>query len=310
LPPAASILKIRPMPDRIFTEEEVKAIIRRASARQEEEAERHEAREHGLTLADLEQLGAEVGLDPRHLRAAADEVRTGHRTAVEAETETATHVIVEHWIDRPFTLEAWEDTVGLLRSQFGVDMGMWYGRSGDGRVERVGRAHEWVHVSQLGVETRVSASEREGRTRLLLSQRVGYASPKVEGYGYGALVGLGAGLLGGGVAAGMLSGGAGVPFLVFLALMLATTLGAGPLITRMDRGWRQKKRRGLKALAADIDATFEAVVPTELEAVEPSPEAPELGPEAAGLDLDALPDAPVERDEPPRNRTRSGAGGA
>jgi hypothetical protein len=108
-----------------------------------------------------------------------------------------------------------------------------------------------------------------------------------------------------------------VPFLVFLALMLATTLGAGPLITRMDRGWRQKKRRGLKALAADIDATFEAVVPTELEAVEPSPEAPELGPEApelgpeaAGLDLDALPDAPVERDEPPRNRTRSGAGGA
>ncbi len=293
------------MPDRVFTEEEVKAIIRRASERQEEEAERGEAREHGLTLADLEQLGAEVGLDPRHLRAAADEVRTGRRTAVQAETETDTHVIVEHWVEQPFTPEAWEDTVALLRSRFGVDMGMWYGRSGAGRVEQVGRAHEWVHMSQLGVETRVSASEREGRTRLILSQRVGHASSKVEGVMYGALIGLVAGGIG--IAVWMeVLGGSSVG-LAFIVTALVATLIAAPIITRLDRRWRRKKQRELKTLAADIEDVFEAA----------SPQAEAVGPEAASrpgteaapaarLDLDSLPAETRDEGRPAdRRRTRS-----
>ena len=70
------------MPDRVFTEEEVKEIVRRASEQQAEDAERRQAREHGLTLDDLERLGAEVGLDPAYLRRAADEVKTGRRMAM------------------------------------------------------------------------------------------------------------------------------------------------------------------------------------------------------------------------------------
>lgn len=295
------------MPDRVFSEDEVKAIIRRASARQEEEAERQEARNHGLTLADLEELGAEVGLDPKHLRAAADEVQTGRRTAVQAETQTATHVIVEHWVDRPFSDEAWEDTVALLRSRFGVDMGMWYGRSGEGRVERVGRAHEWVHMSQLGVETRVSASERDGRTRLLLSQRVGHASPRTEGLGYAALLGLIVGILGGVPIAGALDS-YGAFFLAFLAIMLVTILVAAPLITRVDKRWREKKQRALKTLALDIDQTFEAVTPPTAEATPeakpPVPTEAELN-RSPRLDLDALPDESSSAGASARNRTRS-----
>lgn len=290
------------MPDRVFTEEEVKAIIRRASARQEEEAERSEAREHGLTLAELERLGTEVGLDPRHLRAAADEVQTGHRTAVQAETETDTHIIVEHWVDRPFTLEAWEDTVSLLRSRFGIDMGMWYGRSGAGRVERVGHAHEWVHMSQLGVETRVSASEREGRTRLILSQRVGHASPKVEGIGYGALIGFAIGGIG--VAAWMEMVGGSSAFLAFVVIALAATLVAAPIITRLDRRWRQKKQRELKVLSADIEDVFEAVSP-QAESAPPEATSDPAAEPAARIDLDALPDEPGAARPAERNRTRS-----
>lgn len=291
------------MPDRIFTEEEVKEIIRRASEQQAEAAERQEARRHGLTLDDLERLGAEVGLDPVYLRRAADEVRTGRRMAVQAETETDTHVIVEHWVDCPFTPEAWEDTVSLLRSRFGVDMGMWYGRSGEGHVERVGRAHEWVHMSQLGVETRVSASEREGRTRLLLSQRVGHASPKVEGIAYGAAVGLTSGLIGTAVwaDAGGMSG-----WLLFVLLMLVTTLVAAPLITRLDRSWRQKKQHRLKELAAEVEDVFETVssqVATPSEATSASDGAAAApGPR---LGLDGLPDAPEDIRPSERSRTRS-----
>lgn len=291
------------MPDRVFTEEEVKAIIRRASARQEEEAERTEARQHGLTLADLEQLGAEVGLDPRHLRAAADEVRTGRLADAGTERRTATHVVVERRIGQPFTPEAWEDTVGLLRQRFGIDMGMWYGGSGTGRVEQVGRAHEWVHVSQLGVETRVSASEREGQTRLILSQRVGQASSKVEGAVLGAFAGLVLGALGASAAGAALGGGLAF-LLAFVVITLVTALTAAPLITWHDRRWREKKMQGLKELAADIERTFEAAAPDPAKEGNAQPESPSRE-SKFGLGLDALPDPAGEPAPAERRRTRS-----
>ena len=293
------------MPDHIYSEEEVRAIIRRASARQGEEAERQEARRHGLTLADLEHLGAEVGLDPKHLRAAADEVQTGRRTAVEAETQTATHVVIEHWVDRPFSDEAWEDTVALLRSRFGVDT--WYGRGGEGRVERVGRVHEWVRTDQFGGETRVSVSEREGRTRMILSQRVGHASPRAKGLSVAAIIGLVLGVIGGVPIAGALDS-YGMFFLALLAIMLVTTLVAAPIITRIDRRWREKKLNGLKDLAADIEQVFEAVAPSAAEATsQAEPSAPvETAPTAEPrLDLDASLDLPDETRSTERRRTRS-----
>ena len=202
------------------------------------------------TLQALPEQGVPVTV----LTAAADEVRTGRRTAVQAETVTATHVIVEHWVERPFSEEAWEDTVALLRSRFGVDMGMWYGRSGEGRVERVGRAHEWSHLSQWGTETRVSVSERGGKTRLLLSQRVGYASPKVEGVGYGALLGLAAWLVG--LMASSMFGGSELFLFLLVATVILTAVVVAPRLAQKRRG---NKQRGLKALAADIEEVFEAV---------------------------------------------------
>lgn len=290
--------------DYVFTEEEVQSIIRRAALRQEEEAERNEARQHGLTLADLEQLGTEVGLDPKHLRAAAAEMRSGRAVPVDAETQTDTHVVVERRIDRPFTLEAWEDTVVLLRQRFGMDMATWYGGSGTGRVEQVGRAHEWVHVSQLGVETRVSASERGGQTRLILSQRVGMASSKVEGWALAIFAGLVLGALGGATAGAALD--SGTAFLIaFIAVTLLTTLAGAPLIARLDRAWREKKLGKLKALAGEIEEVFDAASPEAADATAPMPERGGETEQAGRLDLDSLPDSPDESAPATRRRTRS-----
>ncbi len=279
------------MPDHTFTEEEVRAVIRRAVARQEEAEERREAREHGLTLAELEQLGAEVGLAPEHLRTAAEEVRTGRPVAAEATTQTDTHVIVERWVDGPWSVEAWEDTVALLRR--------WVG-SGKGKLSRVGRAHEWSHTSDFDVETRVSASERRGRTRLLLSQRVGQARPEVEGIAFGGAAGLVAGVLG----AVMLGDAIETVWLflaVLFALAVSTALVLSPIITRLDRRWREKKHRRLQALAADVEAVFEAAQPEVLEA------RPAESALAGRLDLDALDPVPAEaegRGAPVNHRTR------
>lgn len=290
--------------DYVFTEEEVQAIIRRAALRQEEEAERDEARQHGLTLADLEHLGTEVGLDPKHLRAAADEVRSGRPVPVDAETRTDTHVVVERRIDRPFSLEAWEDTVVLLRQRFGMDMGMWYGGSGTGRVEQIGRAHEWVHVSQLGVETRVSVSERGGQTRLILSQRVGMASSKVEGWALAIFAGLVLGAIGGAMAGAAFDSGTAF-LLAFVAVTLLTTLAGAPLIARLDRAWREKKLGHLKALAGEIEEVFDAASPEAADATAPMPEQEDETEQAGRLDLDALPDPADESAPATRRRTRS-----
>lgn len=290
------------MPERTFTEDEVREIVRRASEQQAEDAERREAQEHGLTLDDLERLGAEVGLDPAYLRRAADEVGTGYRAVADAATQTDTHVVVERRIDHPFTMEAWEDTVPMLRQQFGTDMGTWYGNGGGGRVEQVGRAHEWVHTSQLGVETRVSVSERDGRTRLLLSQRVGQAAPKVEGFMWSAVIGLIVGVLAAIGVGDALDSFGGFAF-TWIATMLVMTLVLTPLITRLDKRWRAKKQAKLKTLAADIERTFASAAPAEAVAAEPDRAEP--APEGR-FDLDAVPDDAQESSSAStRNRSRS-----
>jgi hypothetical protein len=192
----------------------------------------------------------------------------------------------------------------MLRQSFGVSAGMWTGGSGEGRVEQVGRAHEWVHMSQLGVETRVSASDRDGHTRLILSQRVGHASPRVEGIGYGAFAGVVGGLIGTALWASAL----GVPgWLFFVLLTLATTLVAAPLVIRLDRRWRDKKQRKLKELAADIEQIFEDSAPhvaasERSQASDPARAEPAV---AGRIDLDGLPDAPASTEAPTRNRERS-----
>ncbi|MEM1042702.1 MAG: hypothetical protein AAGI91_08745 [Bacteroidota bacterium] len=298
------------MPDRRFTEDEVREIVRRASEQQAEDAERREAREHGLTLTDLERLGAEVGLEPDYLRRAADEVRTGRRNAAETETRTDTHVVVERRIDAPFTPEAWEDTVNLLRQRFGLSGGSMYGQGTSGDVQRVGRAHEWSHTSSLGVQTLISVSEREGGLRLLLSQRVGTASPKVEGIAYAAVIGLVLGVIAAAFAL-KATGSTAMFFLTLLGITGVMTGAGAPVVTRLDKGWREKKMSGLKEIASDIGQVFQDAARSSAagQHTETDQESAPVGQRARAsepqLDLDALPDEEERTGAAERRRTRS-----
>ena len=97
-------------------------------------------------------------------------------------------------------------------------------------------------------------------------------------------------------------------FLAFLVILLVTTLVAGPVITRIDQRWRDKKQRKLMDLAADIEQVFEAAAPPATEAT-PQVEAPtpaEPAPVSAPrIDLDALPEEEAEAGATERTRTRS-----
>ena len=208
------------MSERTYSELDVADLIARAVERQQEA--RRRTPEVGLTLDEVERIGRETGIDPAHLRAAAAEMDAAGRTLTRQTTTSDKHVGVERWIDAPLSPEGWEDGPSRTsRDHFGLSMAS--GMSSGGTVQQVGNAYEWQHTSTLGVQTTVTASPRDGRTRLRMRQLVGMASPTVEGAAYGFLPALLAGL----------GGGAG-------GRCLGRRLGRGPA----ERGARVRTRLG------------------------------------------------------------------
>ncbi|HYE94668.1 MAG TPA: hypothetical protein VD962_00535 [Rubricoccaceae bacterium] len=275
------------MSDRVYSEREIAALLERAVERQEEARRRLEP-EAGLTLAELERLGEEVGIAPEHLRAAALELDAGGAAGRQS-GRSATHVYVERWLPGTLNPEAWEDAVATLQERFG-------GGGGSG-VQQVGRSHEWSHADAFGFETRVIVSERGDRVRLRLSQKLGHFRSAVEGPLYGALATFVLVLPFATAAAGSAA--------LAVAIALAAFILLSGLIYVGDRRWRDKKHRELEAMADDLGARL-VMPPTAERASIEAPAAALPSPEVPALDLDALGEAPeAEPVAPGRSRMRS-----
>lgn len=273
---------------RTYSEQDVAAIIARAAERQAEAARTptHE----GLTLDEIERLGADAGLDPADLRAAAAEIDAAGRTLSRQASQTKTSVVVERWIDAPLTLDGWENTVDALRERFGASaMTALVGAAG-GTVQQVGAAFEWTHTDGLGIQTTVTASPRGERTRLRMSQIVGLGSPRAEGIAYGTAIAFV--LAGIALVAGVkLDVATLTAVMTTLAVFAASLAIAVPATTALDRRWRAGKLRRLDALADDIGTVLAAPgLHAEQPLPDPLPDATRAP--AARLDLDALGDAP------------------
>ncbi len=100
---------------RVYSEQEVSQIIERATERQ---ARQRPAPETGLTLDDLERIGAEVGIDAASLRAAAAEVDAAGG-ATQRRSRSAAHLYVERWVPGAAHRGAWDDIVAELQNRFG-----------------------------------------------------------------------------------------------------------------------------------------------------------------------------------------------
>ncbi|HEX9951833.1 MAG TPA: hypothetical protein VGB53_08700 [Rubricoccaceae bacterium] len=297
---------------RTYTESEVADIIARAAERQATTARATE-RGVGLTLDEIERLGADAGLNPDDLRAAAAEVDAAGRTLTRQASQTDTHVVVERWIDAPLTPEAWEDAVDGLREHLGLSAMAAFGGAAGGTVQQVGRAFEWTHTSSLGVQTVVTASPRGERTRLRMSQLVGLASSRTEGIAYG----MGVAFV---IAAIVLvaltkADVAGLTTLMStLAAFAASFAVAAPGTTTLDRRWRSRKLASLERLADDIAARLALAepAPEPEHALEPEHAAPVAAPLRDAFDhlADDIPGtatrdaaAPDRREAPGRMRT-------
>jgi hypothetical protein len=135
-----------PPNNRRYSEEEIQAIFRRATERQEaaDTADPH----RGLTLEELKAIGAESGIDPAHVEAAVADLERGHvarpdsLSLLERFYGLSATIRVERVL--PGTMEdaTWNDAVDILRSVFNTR----------GQDEWVGPIREWSAFTSSGFD--------------------------------------------------------------------------------------------------------------------------------------------------------------
>lgn len=214
---------------RLYTEREIGALLRRAS---ELQAEGSVSDKSGLTLAEIEQVAAEAGIDPRYVRSAATESlrpeNPGTRSSIlggplALEEERVFHGEV--------TLEQWEDIVQEIRRTFG--------RSGV--ATQLGTTLEW---STSPEEAHVSLSPRNGRTRVQITQQHGGVAFLC--YFFGTL----AAVFGTGMSLSMF----GWPSSVELALSGVGLAGYAAGLRGLFGYWTGRQREKIEALLERIEA--------------------------------------------------------
>lgn len=213
-----------------YTQEEVKEIINRATQLQNDDLETDLGAKQGITLEELEEIGAEVGLKNKYLRAAA--LKYQERDIIKSSGSNGTHNFEVRDLAINLDSNAWDELTSELRHYFGTQYG---------ETKEDPKRLEWTYLSMSGIETKVNLTNRGDTTRLRLSQRVGLGSPVTESIMYG-----------GGLAALLATFGykllelstftAG---LSFVGLFIVCSFG----VFALDTVWRDRKKNDLGRLA-------------------------------------------------------------
>ena len=154
-------------PDRRYNEEEIRAVLGRAIARQE--AARHpEPYDDGLTLDELRRIAAEVGVEPRFVEAAAAELdRPAAPEASKAHPLLGgpLHVRAERVVQNELTEADVAPLLEALRAGLKTQQG--------GRIETLAGSVAWIAKDKnIGNPIRFHALPEAGRTRLTLDHRL------------------------------------------------------------------------------------------------------------------------------------------
>jgi hypothetical protein len=148
---------------RVYTDKEISAVLKRA-------AELHRTQRptetSGLSLEELEQIGAEVGIDPDLVRAAARELDT-HEPGKPSDTGfqwlgAPTSVDLERIVEGRITEAQWEEAVGEIQRSFGAA----------GETSQTGRTKEWVLRDQTGERAHVTVSPVGPQSRIRVYYRM------------------------------------------------------------------------------------------------------------------------------------------
>ena len=275
------------MPDR-FTEDEARQVFARAAERQHAA----DASPAGLSLAELQEVGAAAGLDPAHVAAAVAEVRGARPVAPPA---TFVGVDVEPRASRVLpgevTDEVWEQMVARLRRTFGAK----------GTPTDVGRIREWSSGPNSNLLVTVEPDAAGARVALQTSK----ASEAAQ---YRALVGVLGAMAVLFSALGVATGNGGdAGFWVFISALVVAAV-VFPLLGRQSYArWARRRQGEFDALLDGFELLVRDAAPPGAAPPDAAPRGA-LGAEAGGagrLDVDALDAAPDSAAPPERRRTQA-----
>jgi len=230
---------------RRYTEDEVGLILRRATEMQRAEPTALDLA--GLTLAELEDIAAEAGIDPGMLRQAANELHAHRPLTLSHRLAGAPVAIdIERVIDGELPAGRLEELAATIRSA----------TAGQGSASSVGRTLTWSSKTGSSVtERQVLVSVRDGQTLIRIQDSFGGLAASLFG---GIMGGVGGGVgfgLGGGLSAA-LGLGAGL-----IALPLAAVTGsyflARAIYTSQVRSREAAAHALLSRLAEQVESALE-----------------------------------------------------
>lgn len=228
---------------RRYNEKEVSRLLKRAGELQR--SERSVPSPTGLTLAELEEIAAEAGLDIASLRRAATEIESsgpGGSSSLGLKVAGApTRLLLERTLPFEATDQAFEELVPVI--QVGTDA--------PGQLSQVGRTLSWNSQSQAnpGALT-ILVSARKGETLIRIEERFANLAGGLFG---GVLGGAGGGLgIGaGGAIAAALGGGA-----LFVAIPAVVVGGVFTGVRTIFRTVVNRRKRTLDSLMDRIIETL------------------------------------------------------
>ena len=167
------------MTNRIFSEEEVQKLIKRAA---ELEAERsvagRDSSENGLTIDELKNIASNSGLDPQLIEQAASEMDSTSSDPKENVRVNRDEIATELWLDRQPDRETMELLVTELNHIYGTTDelnwwdNLWGTHEGKAKVTRTSNSTEWNYKTEAGMySTRVLLQQRGERFRIRVSKR-------------------------------------------------------------------------------------------------------------------------------------------
>lgn len=190
-------------PNARFSDEEIRQILARAAARQNDSEQRQLGERSGITLGALQEIARDAGLDPLHVEAAAGDVLLRRDTApVKTRLGIPAELRAQRRVGSGVTDAEWERIVVDLRRTFRAT----------GTVSQFGPVREWISGAEAsGAPVHVRLEPTDGGTLMTISQSTKMMSQLVYS-------------MGGGIAA------VGVMLAVIIALGETTELMALPLI--------------------------------------------------------------------------------
>jgi hypothetical protein len=170
------------MSDRVYSEEEVALLIRRAVELESERTKRGgKGDQKGLTMQDLEKIAADSGIDPELMRLAADDLHQNYTSSSLDETTVVkdSDILAEHWIKANINSRVLDDLILELNHQFGTSQKeiTWWNKlfddySGKAIVNKTATSAEWKYTDEMSLyTTRVLIQQRGEKLRIRVSKR-------------------------------------------------------------------------------------------------------------------------------------------